>query len=158
LTVEIVHHSDARLVITRYSGCHTAADSEHVVKALETRAELSDGFRFLIDLSAVSSVEISRSKRPARVDRMLSAVQQGADKLILIAYYAPLCPGASLASSYQPQWNTQRGVISMASRELKDCATFLDVPLPLIDRQPPALAPLVSRDTAPAAAFSEPCP
>lgn len=157
MAVEIVHFPNEHLVITRYSGNHSVSDSERVVNALETQTALAACYRFLIDLSAVETVEITPVKRPARVDRMLKAVKQNADKLILIAYYAPLGPGATLASSYQPQWNTQEGVISMASRELHDCATFLDVAATMISDKSAAgssLNPCNDR----AAAFSEPCP
>ena len=129
MTVEIQHIPDQSLVITRYLGTHTVADAETVVEALETQSELSACYRFLIDLAEVSDVEATPAKRGARIDRMLSAVKQSADKLILIAYYAPTGVGSNMAKSFQPQWNTQDSVISMASDSLADCAMFLDVPV-----------------------------
>ena len=133
MAVRIIHLPAECLLVTRYSDAHSAQDAEAVVMALETNRQYATCDKFLIDLAAVSTIETSAAKRPDRLDRMLAAVRQGRDpthdNLILIAYFAPAPPGDGLARSYQPQWNTRAGIVSMASRSLSDCATFLNVTL-----------------------------
>lgn len=127
----LVHFSPAQqMCFVRYQGAHCVDDVKLVFDELDSQTQYNSCFRFLIDLSLVTSCQIDKADLrllQGRIEGYARALANPERHPLMLAYYSPNRAAREVAKACTGQWNLNRFFVSMTSAQLADCTLFLAV-------------------------------